>query len=287
MYDLTKKNQDSFFTKEIVLENSGNCLFFGVCDGHGKNGDKISQFITKHLPLNLEKILKKNETEKKKKEKNSPIIKKNKKMENQLFLSLKKTVEELFATDLDTYFSGTTLNCLLIKNHTIYICNVGDSRAILSGGENFTKIHLLSTDHKPENILEKNRILKKNGRVQKMKNDKGEKVGPLRIWLPDENLPGLAMSRSIGDLIGSSIGITWRPNMQIKELCKGSKSILIIGSDGVWDVLSNFEVVEILKRYWGSWKGGEFLLKECVRMWKKTVDGICDDITFLVLFIEH
>jgi serine/threonine protein phosphatase PrpC len=303
MYDLTKKNQDSYFSKHINFSGNKNsvknndCVFFGVCDGHGKNGDKISQFICKTLPKKLDQhFSKKGKKDNKRNEKISSDVlekienEKKEKVENILFKSLKNTVEELFKSELDTYFSGSTLNCVLIKNFNIYACNVGDSRSIIAGGEDFETIHLLSIDHKPENDLERERVLKKKGRIHKMKDNKGCEYGPLRIWLPDENLPGLAMSRSIGDLIGSSIGITWRPHMQIKGLCEKQNSIIVIASDGVWDVLTNEEVISIVKPFWNNkdiLSATDFLVKECVKKWKENVEGVVDDISVIVIFIEH
>jgi hypothetical protein len=41
--------------------------------------------------------------------------------------------------------------------------------------------------------------------------DHGTKSGPFRVWLKTQNYPGLAMSRSIGDLIAGSIGVTCEP----------------------------------------------------------------------------
>lgn len=36
----------------------------------------------------------------------------------------------------------------------------------------------------------------------------GEPIGPLRVWLKNENVPGLAMTRSFGDLVGASVGVS-------------------------------------------------------------------------------
>ncbi len=41
--------------------------------------------------------------------------------------------------------------------------------------------------------------------------DNGIKSGPYRVWLKTQNYPGLAMSRSIGDLVAGSIGVTCEP----------------------------------------------------------------------------
>ena len=42
-------------------------------------------------------------------------------------------------------------------------------------------------------------------------------VGPQRVWLRDEDLPGLAMTRSIGDLVAESVGVTWKPGIYILQ----------------------------------------------------------------------
>lgn len=61
--------------------------------------------------------------------------------------------------------------------------------------------HALSKDHKPDDIEEKQRILKSNGRVDPFREPNGDPIGPARVWLRTENIPGLAMSRSIGDIV--------------------------------------------------------------------------------------
>lgn len=35
----------------------------------------------------------------------------------------------------------------------------------------------------------------------------GNPVGPARVWLKHENIPGLAMARSIGDRIAAQVGV--------------------------------------------------------------------------------
>ena len=36
-------------------------------------------------------------------------------------------------------------------------------------------------------------------------------MGPERVWLKDIDVPGLAMSRSFGDTIAASVGVTHIP----------------------------------------------------------------------------
>jgi hypothetical protein len=69
----------------------------------------------------------------------------------------------------------------------------------------------LSKDHKPDDIDEKNRIMNHNGRVEPYKNEFDKIVGPARVWLKNEDSPGLAMSRSIGDYVASQIGVISEP----------------------------------------------------------------------------
>lgn len=46
----------------------------------------------------------------------------------------------------------------------IYVANVGDSRAILSAN-NGKKIYCLSKDHKPNDPIEKQRIIDNGGKI--------------------------------------------------------------------------------------------------------------------------
>ena len=48
-----------------------------------------------------------------------------------IYTILKKTVKKLYESDIDIFFSGTTLNMVYIINNSLFICNVGDSRSII------------------------------------------------------------------------------------------------------------------------------------------------------------
>ena len=39
----------------------------------------------------------------------------------------------------------------------------------------------------------------------------GDPIGPYRVWLKNENIPGLAMSRSVGDRVAHSVGVISDP----------------------------------------------------------------------------
>lgn len=74
----------------------------------------------------------------------------------------------------------------------------------------------MSRDHKPNDADESVRILAKGGRIEAFKDYMtGEEMGPSRVWLLNEDVPGLAMSRSIGDFVAQSVGVIPDPGNSI------------------------------------------------------------------------
>lgn len=66
----------------------------------------------------------------------------------------------------------------------------------------------------------------------------------MMTWLPNMILPGLAMARSIGDDIAASVGVHATPEIMTYELTKRDK-FMVIASDGVWEFLSNEQVLSL------------------------------------------
>jgi len=58
-------------------------------------------------------------------------------------------------------------------------------------------------------------------------------------------MPGLAMSRSIGDYVAHSVGVSTDPEVMRFDLNSDHKFI-VIASDGVWEFLSNEEIGQIV-----------------------------------------
>jgi serine/threonine protein phosphatase PrpC len=91
---------------------------------------------------------------------------------------------------------------MLIYGNHLYSANCGDSRAIIvSEGDqkNSIVVKAASRDHKPNEKDEAKRIMAKAGRIEPFKDTIGTPIGPHRVWLKYDDIPGLAMSRSIGD----------------------------------------------------------------------------------------
>ena len=67
----------------------------------------------------------------------------------------------------------------------------------------------------------------------------------MRVWLAEQDAPGLAMSRSIGDFIAHTVGVSTDPEVMKFEL-KPDDKFIIIASDGVWEFLSNEDIAKIV-----------------------------------------
>ena len=109
------------------------------------------------------------------------------------------------------------------------------------------EVTALNRDHKPELKDEAERILRAGGRIDSFRDyyNNGEPVGPQRVWLMNEELPGLAMSRSFGDRITHSVGVS--PQAETFMFTVGvNDKFVVIASDGVWEFLSNEDVAGIV-----------------------------------------
>ena len=133
---------------------------------------------------------------------------------------------------------------IIIDDEYVYTANVGDSKAVLTKQRKSQatldyETFQLSIDHKPADLKEKKRILKCNGDVKQSLNRNGNPVGIYRVWLKDRDMPGLAMSRSIGDKLAQSVGVIPDPDISIYRLNKEDFDYLIVSaSDGLWDALT-------------------------------------------------
>lgn len=102
--------------------------------------------------------------------------------------------------------------------------------------------HNLSRDHKPCVKEEADRIREKGGRIQPYTDENYEFMGPPRVWLKEQDIPGLAMTRSFGDEVASSVGVNALPEITEWKLTPEDKFI-ILASDGVWEFIESEEVL--------------------------------------------
>ena len=273
-------NQDSFKCISNFAQNHSS-YFFGVFDGHGHFGHKVSELVKDKFPCHVASCFPKNSLFHKIDLDDSASIKK------ALRRGCEKTCEDLNLSDINTQFSGSTLITVVVVANKIYCCNIGDSRAVLGRkiGTNWVAIPL-SKDHKPNNPSEKSRIESSGGQVRPFKDPSGRIVGPPRIWVRKTNYPGLALSRSLGDSACKKIGVTADPEIKDFKLMPEDKFI-VIASDGLWEFMSNHEVVQIVSKAWESQNinfGVNSLMKKACLEWKR-VSKARDDITIIIVFL--
>jgi len=283
---MSKTNQDTLVSKTNI-NNIKDFNIFGVLDGHGPNGHLISQFAGQFIPnyiINNSEIKMQTNPESIYfilKQNNYQIIK-------QAFIM---TDNNLQTQKFDSKESGSTCVLIIHIGNHIICANVGDSRAIAVFDEkndrslNYLKSIPLSIDYKPDLPEEKSRILMSGGWVEQIKNSFGEGIGPYRVFAPDEDYPGLAMSRSIGDLDGKKFGIIPEPGI-IEYSISGNTKYIVLCSDGVWEFLTNEHVKNVGKEFYLNNNPNGFvqeLITQSVIEWEGN-DIVIDDITAIALF---
>ncbi|KAK6796552.1 hypothetical protein RDI58_004253 [Solanum bulbocastanum] len=165
--------------------------------------------------------------------------------------------------------SGTTALTALILGRTMLIANAGDSRAVL--GKRGRAIEL-SKDHKPNTTSEKLRI---------------EKLGGV---IYDGYLNGqLSVARALGDWHlkgpkGSKGPLSSEPELE-ELILSEEDEFLIMGCDGLWDVMSSQYAVTIVRKELMLYNDPERCSKELVREALKR--NTCDNLTVLVVCFSH
>jgi serine/threonine protein phosphatase PrpC len=145
---------------------------------------------------------------------------------------------------------------------------------------------VLTRDHKPTEIDEMERILQKEGRIQPFY-EEGEPYGPMRVWVKNEEYPGLAMTRSFGDRMAATVGVISEPEIKEFNLTEEDK-FLIIASDGIWEFISNEECINFVKDYYIKGEGNECINKLYELSSKRWLreEEVVDDTTVILVFFE-
>lgn len=297
-----KINQDKYLYLESVF-GIDEFDIFGVMDGHGEYGHLVTQYIKNSLETFFQNSniffdysnlinLRKNKRKKiEGMEKGKAIInqkeiykimsKDNYNILSTFFNSLDRDIKNQI---FDSYSSG----CTCVINYRIYnkiICsNIGDSRSILISYDKNTNKYfytLLSIDHKPSNPEEKKRIYKKGGEI------KIDECGLERFYLRGEDYPGMSVSRALGDHDSKHGGLISTPEF-IEINYNNNMCFIVTASDGVWEYISNEEVMNIVKNFYcqNDVKGAvNAIIKIANERWREK-GKYRDDITCLVYFFK-
>lgn len=214
------KKQD----RVIKLSQEG-CLLFAICDGHGDN--EVINYIDAHKVDFMALIA-------------SPFPSTHEeaqKRTTQVFIKFENEMRK----KIDTMHSGSTMVFAAhdMKTNRIFFGYIGDSRVIFQHDSNSEVI--ASADHKPASHNESKRIKGLGGYITFNKND-----------VPRVN-GNLATSRSFGDgtLKDNSEDRTKDLVSVIPDVMGpfkfGPESMYFLGSDGVFDVVQNGEIVSYVR----------------------------------------
>lgn len=204
-------------TEILSLKEDPGTSFFGVFDGHG--GARVAQYCGQCMHTKVT---------------SHPAYAKGNIVEALKGGFLECDQDMLKDEQMRDEMSGTTAICVLLKNNKIYCGNVGDSRSIASKKG---AVEQLSFDHKPSNEDETRRIIAAGG------------------WVEFNRVNGnLALSRALGDFCfkknesksAEEQIVTALPDVIIKDLTPDHEFI-VLACDGIWDVLSNQEVIDFVR----------------------------------------
>ena len=93
------------------------------------------------------------------------------------------------------------------------------------------------------------RIQNSGGEVIYSKHPRRDLGGVYRVYVKNKNSPGLAMSRSIGDRVAKTVGVINSPIKLAFNLKGGNFPFVVAASDGIWDVMTNSEVIDFIQHY--------------------------------------
>ncbi|XP_047307241.1 probable protein phosphatase 2C 73 [Impatiens glandulifera] len=287
-------NQDSMTVWENF--NGEKDMFFGgVFDGHGPSGHEVSQLVRDTLPSKLSKKSKDKKfiLENKDNNMNSSVSEKtfpNDSMhalwEANFLMSFEDLDEKLGDQEtVDTYTSGSTAVTVVKQGDNLVVANLGDSRAVLCTRDDNS--HLvpiqLTVDLKPNLPDEARRIKSRRGRVFAME----QEPEVFRIWMPEENCPGLAMARAFGDFCLKDFGLISTPQVFHRKLTERDEFV-VLATDGIWDVLSNDDVVKIVGSCRKRSLAARLLVEYAVGAWRhKFPTSKTDDCAVVCLFFKE
>jgi len=306
-------NQDAM----IVWENFGSMedtVFCGVFDGHGPYGHIVAKRVRDLLPLKLgshlesyvspEEVLKEislNTDDRKISEDlvhisangesrvyNKDYVK-DQDMIQMLIGSIVKAYrfmdkELKMQVDVDCFCSGTTAVTMVKQGQHLVIGNIGDSRAVLGVRNKDNKLvpFQLTEDLKPDVPAEAERIKRCRGRIFALRDE----PGVARLWLPNHNSPGLAMARAFGDFCLKDFGLISVPDVSYRRLTEKDEFV-VLATDGIWDALTNEEVVKIVAKAPTRSSAGRALVEAAVRNWRwKFPTSKVDDCAVVCLFLD-
>ncbi|KAK2415437.1 Protein phosphatase 2C family protein [Trifolium repens] len=223
--------------------------FIGVYDGHG--GPETSRFINDHLVRHLKRFAAEQQTM------SVDIIRKAIQATEDGFMSL---VAKQWSTKPQIASVGSCCLVGVICNGTLYIANLGDSRAVLGREVRATGEVLavqLSTEHNaaiesirhelrashPDDsniVVLKNNVWRVKGLIQISRS-----IGDVYLKKAEFNREPLFAKFRLREPFKKPI-LSSEPSISVHQL-QPQDQFIIFASDGLWEQLSNQEVVDIVQ----------------------------------------
>lgn len=247
---------------------------FLILDGHGADGHLISQYVME----NLVDILDERYDE----------LQKSPSMTLKSAFNQANSLLEDKNLPFDATKSGTTCTTIYLNYDKMYVAFCGDSRAILGRETDNVEVNnprnvipiQLTRDHKPDLRGEYERIIVNGGKVQLAR----QSGISSRVYTPHAQ-GGLAMTRSIGDLLLKPYGVISEPEVE-KLTITNKDHYVILASDGIWEFMNNDEVIDHIETSLSSGMtiddACEELINYSIDLWNSESDEYCDDITVIV-----
>ncbi|CAH2052831.1 unnamed protein product, partial [Iphiclides podalirius] len=230
--------------------------FFGIYDGHG--GSEAAAFAKEHL---MDSIVKQRQFWS---DNDEDVLKAIRNGYMLTHLNMWKELEKWpkTVTGLPST-AGTTASVAFIRRGKIYVGHVGDSAIVLGyqkeGSEEWAAKPLTS-DHKPESSTEIERIQRCGGkvitkagvpRVVWNRPRVGHK-GPIKKNTPMDEIPFLAVARSLGDLWSynsqnDEFIVSPDPDVGVLTIDPSKFRCLIFGTDGLWNMISPEGAVNLVQ----------------------------------------
>lgn len=272
-----KENQDRFHT---ALSGQVACLV--VVDGHGKKGAAVASEVCASLKQALAQV------------QSGPGV-------AQVLADalLAADAAVLLNPQVEVELSGAACAVVHVADGRLTAAHLGDCRVILGrreggepGGEPLRWRALrLTEDHRPGDLSEALRLVASGARVRRAGPAGAPAVpgslGPPRLWHRMNGVaPGLALSRGLGDALGQGCGLVPETDA-VEAALEVGDSVVVVASDGVFDVLSDAEVLHCCRVFWpsrGAAEAAAAVVAAAGRAWAAR-GGYRDDATCVVLFL--
>jgi cAMP-dependent protein kinase regulator len=256
-------NQDNFFIHHI-----GPISMYGIADGHGPFGHLVSFRLVQTLPYYIFK------------HPDFGVGKDWAEILKVAFLQAQADLEKFCASqDINIEASGAAGSVCVMEEQTIHIAFIGDARIMLgSWNRRDSRMVFCTSDHKPENAGEKERLEAAGSEVREIDG------GSYRIYLPGSGFPGLTMSRAFGDT--ACAGVLREPEYHKYSMQPSDEWYAIVASDGIWEFIEGEEAMTMTAkklRLKGTRETLAFLVQAARKRWKYCAGDYCDDITAILV----